>query len=244
MSGQSGAGAITTLEDLFLSREFGRPAPVPREPEDVFLHRGLGGRWRAQPARNRAFAAVSGVAASALVAAGFAAGTATHAPAGVSAQAPVTHAEGGGGNEADVQAPGTGPGATTPQFPSPASATGAVGSTADLTAFTVNPVPNVPGRPPSMPAGTTFGSPQTPPYASSPSPPARTTTPPGVASPAPGAANPLTPVVTVVTNTAGTVVGNAVSTASSTLATTVPSVTPVTTVVGNLGSAAGAAAPL
>jgi hypothetical protein len=245
MSGQPEAEAEVTrsLEDLFLSREFGQPLPVLAEPEDLFLAREFGGRrgrvrardlrgtpflatvvaagWRGHPARNRTLAAVSGVAAAALVVAGFAAGTTHRTPTGVSALGSAKHSKGGeisGGGGSSLSS--IVPGATTV-----VSGTGGGGSTAFFTARTVVI---------ELPPGTTLTVVPTPSPASA--PPNTVAPPAGAPAPTTGAPNPLAPVATVVTNTTGTVGG-----AASALASADPSAAPVTTVLSNLGSSISAA---
>jgi hypothetical protein len=252
---------ITTLEDIFLSREFGRPLPPPLardvESEDRFLAREFGpsgqtgdrvrrdtpllrapvdlGGWRSDHVRNRAVAVASGVAAAALVVAGFAAGTPHNGPTGVSAQGPT---EGGGGGGSIPGSPTPGPRATTSPVPAPLSVAGASGSasSAPVAVLTAGRVATpTPTSLVEVPPGTTVTVAPTAPSAPSPAPSAAP--PPTAPSPVPApTGNPLAPVVTAVANTV-TSAGSAVSAASSALAKAAPVMTPVTTVVGTLGSA-------
>jgi hypothetical protein len=249
---------ITTLETIFLSRDFGRPLPPPPRGElelvDRFLAREFGssrrtgdrvrrqnllrapvdlGAWRSDPARSRAVAMVSGVAAAALVVAGFAAAAPHNAPTGVSAQGP---SEDGVGAGSIPGPPPTGPRPTTSPLTAPVSVAGASGSasSAPVAVLTAGRVATpAPTSLVEVPGGTTVSVVPTAPSATPPAPSA--SPPPTAPSPAPApSGNPLTPVVTTVAN-AVTSVGNAVSAAASALAKAAPVMTPVTTVVGNLG---------
>ncbi len=251
MSGQPEAEVITSLDDLFASREFGQLLPVPPEPEALFTGhlRGMrvprsvvptavAGGWRGHPARERATALVSGVAAAALVLAGLAAGTTHHPPRGVSALGATTHSKGGGirGVEGSGPNPSTiSPGATNAAATVERPGAGAGGSAVFVAAPSAPTTPTTPRQPVAV----------VPAAAPSPAPPNTSTPSGGVPAPPPGAANPLMPVVTVVTSSTGTV-GSALSTASSAMATgavpgATPSTAPATAAVGNLGSAVNAA---
>jgi hypothetical protein len=255
MSENTDSAAVLTLEDLFLSREFGRPrnaniageptlfgrAPLggPLVPRVVTSVSGLAGLVAHDTPthirRNRAFAAVSGVAAALLVAVGFV----SHAQTSPGSSTRLGTAALGAGGAAAVKdhssktlhrTTGT-PGTTNLVQPtggnSPGSGGGANINVASFTErtgttsaiHTIQPSPIVTSTAP----GTTVGSKPTKPSA------------PTVTAPAPSASgNVLTPVVTLVGHTV-TTVGNTASTAATGLAVTLPPLSPVTSIVGSLG---------
>jgi hypothetical protein len=231
------AEAVTSLEDLFLSREFGRPRPVaparrdavvrPIRP-DITAAAPAGAVLRAYPSRNRAVAAMSGVAAAALVVAGVAAGTG-HAPVtGISAQGPQSHPKTSTGpGQGQTPTPSPTPGSVTAPASTFSSATGTVNARTVSTALT----PRSPAVVVVVPSGTTVTVVSTPQPVSN----AGGGTSPAQPTP-PASSNPLTPVVIVVGN-AVTTVGNTVTTAGTGLSGTLPAVAPVTTVISNLGGA-------
>ena len=251
MSGQPEAEVITSLDDLFASRAFGQLLPVHPEPEALLTGqlRGMlllqpavptavAWGWRGRPVRERALAAVGGVAAAALVVAALAAGMTHHPPSGVSALGSTTHSKGGGIR--GVEGSGPNPSTISPGATNAAASVQRPGAAAGGSAVFVT-------APSAPPAPTSTTAPRQPvavvPAAGPSSAPPNTSTPPGrVPVPPPGAANPLMPVVTGSTGT----VGSALSMASSAMATgavpgATPSTAPGTTAVGNLGSAVKAA---
>jgi hypothetical protein len=272
MSDQEEAGVIASLEEVFLSREFGR-APVRRawvtggveeasdtpELEQVFLSETFG-KPQAVPAlravpgepepvpdhppgtlpfvprestRHRAVAAVSGVAAAALVVAGVASGNGQPGRPVVSAQGQRVSPRAGGGSSgptlvapptgasvpaAKAVAPGGGivaPNATTvAQIGRSGSAPPVVIAAPPGTAVTVVPSPAAPsgGSAGSTGGGAGAGAPVPTPTA-------------------PGAGNPLAPVTVVINNT-----GTTVTSVANQLGDAVPGLAPVTGALGSVGS--------
>jgi hypothetical protein len=237
--------AALSLEDLFLSNEFGRPrngsavaagastlfrsAPLrgPLVPRAATSVSGLVGHdTTSQLRRNRAFAAVSGVAAALLVVVGIV----THASAPSSNLG--TAAIGQKTTQITVpNHPGTAP-VTTPTGGVPVppvgvgSGTGG-GTNIGLAAFN--------GGTGSIATRTIIGTPGV--VTVSPPPKSTGTTATNPAKPAPTPAAPggaLAPVVTLVGH-AVTTVGNTATTLGSGLGVTLPGLSPVTDVVGSLG---------
>jgi hypothetical protein len=267
MSDQQKTGAVTSLEEVFLSREFGRlpsrgissigGSPEIGEPpqlEQVFLSQAFGqpeavtvtrpvlvasspalaalpgpGASERDSARYRAIAAVSGVAAAALVVVGIASGTgppATHPT--VSAQGPhgsnPTGPTGGSpqGNAAQPSPSGVGPGTTLPS-------TAASGSGAAVAQLASDTTPTGQQVVVEVPPGTTVEV-----VTSTPPPPGAGSggTPPPATS---GGGSILTPVLVVVGNTVSTV-GATVTATSADLGHALPVASPLTGLLGNLGA--------
>lgn len=281
MSDQQETGGDTSLEEVFLSREFGRAssreissstrAEEPAKPaqlEEVFLSEAFGhpeavtaatpkvapvplavlagggeaaaGERERDTTRYRAIAAVSGVAAAALVVAGIAVGS------GPSSKAPTQSAQGkppGGSTTGPTGgAPGSAPTpapASSGGAPAGASGTGTPASSfasgsgtgtgaAQLASETTPASPTVVVE---VPPGTTV-------QVVTPAPPGGSGgsggsggTPPGTST---GGGSVLTPVLVVVGDTVATV-GTTVTVASNGLGTALPPVSPVTGVLGSLG---------
>ncbi len=272
MSDQKDAGAITSLEEVFLSREFGRvpsqgiwsigggeDAGEPHQLEQVFLSEEFGrptAITAAAPAaagapalvalpggatgerdstRYRAIAAVSGVAAAALVVVGIATGT------GQTTKQPSVSAQ--GQHPGPNQPATTGGARTQGGAPQPgASPTAPVGSSGGETAFaqlasaSSSPAPAVVVE---VPQGTTVEVVSSPPAGSSGSGGSSGTGGSGGAPPPAtstgGGGNVLTPVLVVVGNTVSTV-GTTVTLASNGLGTALPGAAPVTGLLGSLGA--------
>jgi hypothetical protein len=267
MSDQQETGVITSLEEVFLSREFGRApsrpmsfrsgtqevAPPP-QLEQLFLADEFGQPERvaaataatlAPPAlvalpgraaterdrtRYRAIAAVSGVAAAALVVVGITSGT------GQPARQPTVSAQ-GPGSSSSPSGPtgGTPPGTTTPPGSSgagagaPLAATAGSGSGATVASLVSATSPSGPQVIVEVPPGTTV---EVAPVSPAPPPPAGSGgTPP---SPPSGGSSILTPVLVVVGNTVSAV-GTTVTAASDGLGNALPFASPLTGLVGNLG---------
>jgi hypothetical protein len=267
MSDQKEAGAVTSLEEVFLSREFGRlpsrgissvrftdEVAEPPQLEQVFLSREFGhpeavtattpalvapvpalavlpGRAERDNTRYRAIAAVSGVAAAALVVVGIAAGTGqpTKQPT-VSAQGPHgSNPIGGGGSpQGTTPTPGS-PGVT------PAAAAGSgSGSGTPVAQLTSATTPTSPEVVVEVPAGTTVEVVSTPPAQAAP-----TGTGSGSGGPPPppvsGGGSVLTPLLVVVGNTVSTV-GATVTATSTDLGHALPVASSVTGLLGGLGA--------
>ncbi|HEY1827310.1 MAG TPA: hypothetical protein VGF87_04785 [Acidimicrobiales bacterium] len=239
MSDQSELGVLS-LEDLFLSREFGQPRAFAPAATDTLFGNGssrgplvpltagagsvAGHLTTTHLRRNRSlFAAVSGAAAALLVAVGVLAQT--HSPTKPTGEA---IGSGGKGSVTPVTIPHGFPlpttTATTGTVVTPASGgtvgladfgNGSSGSTTLV--HTTHPLPvTLPSiTQPGNQVGVVPGTPSTP-------------------APASTSGNVLTPVVTLVGH-AVTTVGATASTASLGLGVTLPVITPVTGVVGSLG---------
>jgi hypothetical protein len=242
MSDQRETGVLS-LEDLFLSREFGKPRAATLASTETLFGNGssrgplvpltagaassFGHLTTTHLRRNRSlFAAVSGAAAALLVAVGVLAQT--HAP---TKQNGLAAGVGGTGTAGT----GTPPVPTTFPLPNPVtsttstSGTVAPGGAVGLAAFVSGsggpvvsvhtsvpkPVTNPSTINPINPTGPTPGKPATP-------------------TPAPTSGNVLTPVVTLVGH-AVTTVGATATVASSGLGVTLPPITPLTHLVGSLG---------
>jgi hypothetical protein len=267
MSDQKEAGAVTSLEEVFLSREFGRlpsrgissvrftdEVAEPPQLEQVFLSREFGhpeavtattpalvapvpalavlpGRAERDNTRYRAIAAVSGVAAAALVVVGIAAGTGqpTKQPT-VSAQGPHgSNPIGGGGSpQGTTPTPGS-PGVT----PTAAAGSGS-GSGTPVAQLTSATTPTSPEVVVEVPAGTTVEVVSTPPAQAAP-----TGTGSGSGGPPPppvsGGGSVLTPLLVVVGNTVSTV-GATVTATSTDLGHALPVASSVTGLLGGLGA--------
>jgi hypothetical protein len=262
MSDQQRTGAVTSLEEVFLSREFGRlpsrgisstggsqqELGNPPQLEQVFLAREFGhpeavtvtrpvlvasspalaalpGRAERDSTRYRAIAAVSGVAAAALVVVGIAAGT------GPPAKHPTLSAQGphgsspagptGGSPKGNTTQPGpsaVGPGAT--------AASGSGASVAQLTSATTPAGPQVVVEvPPGEPVDVVTSSPPPPSTGSGGTPPPATS----------GGGSILTPVLVVVGDTVSTV-GSTVTATSADLGHALPAASPLTGLLGNVGA--------
>jgi hypothetical protein len=226
---------VTNLEDLFLSREFGKSdVGSPASLRDDTLFGGAPTRAPLVPRgvapavvgvhdtathlrRNRMIATVSGVAAALLVAVGFVSGTGKPGKTGgqVSAIQPTT-----------TTTP-TGPTKTSGGQPSPGSPNPTSGVITTPTGIELSAVSggNSHAAAGTQPDGVTGGGHQTPP------PP---TTKPGTTTPTAPSGSVLSPVVDLVGQVVVTT-GNTVSGASTTLTTALPPLAPVTSVVGGLG---------
>jgi hypothetical protein len=274
MSDQEEAGVIYSLEEVFLSREFGR-APLRRarvtggteeladtpELEQVFLSETFG-KPQAVPAlravprepepvpdhapgtlpfvprestRHRAVAAVSGVAAAALVVAGVASGNGQPGRPVVSAQGQrVSPRAEGGSSGPTLVAPRTG--GSRPAADAVAPCGGNIAPNATTVAETgrSGSAPPVTLRAPPGTAVTAAPSPAAPSGGSAGS----TGGGAGAGAPAPtgpAAGNPLAPVTVVVNNT-----GTTVTNAADQLGDAVPGLAPVTGALGNVGSTVNA----
>jgi hypothetical protein len=280
MSDQQGTGGDTSLEEVFLSREFGRassrgissvgrsedPAQPP-QLEEVFLSEAFGhpeavtavtpglarpplavvagsgedGRAERDTTRYRAIAAVSGVAAAALVVAGIAVGS------GPSSKSPTQSAQGKqpGGTSTGPTGGAPGPaGAPTPNSsggtpapggaPAATFASGGGNPTAELTSATT-PAPASPTVVVEVPPGTTVEvvptAPPAGPGGGAGGSGGSGGTPPGTST---GGGSVLTPLLVVVGDTVATV-GTTVTSASGGLGTALPVISPVTGVLGSLG---------
>jgi hypothetical protein len=272
MSDQEKAGVITSLEEVFLSREFGRSpsrgmpplggAYEPAEPpqlEEVFLSERFGhpeavaattavfvaptpalaalpGRIGTErdSARYRAIAALSGVAAAALVVVGVASG------GGQTAKTPTVSAQGAGGSNPPGPTGGSPEGTPPPgsggtgQDTTPAGTAASGGATgtpvAQLASVTTPSSPQVIVE---VPAGTTVEVVTTTTTTTTPPPPPGSGgTPPTVPS---GGGSVLTPLVVVVGNTVSTV-GATVTATSTDLGNALPVASPLTGLLGNLGA--------
>ncbi|HWF16107.1 MAG TPA: hypothetical protein VG244_08010 [Acidimicrobiales bacterium] len=270
MSDQQKTGVITSLEEVFLSREFGRspsrgisfqgrPREVGEPPqlEQVFLSEKFGHpeavaattREFAPPTpalavlpgrsvverdntRYRAIAAVSGVAAAALVVVGIVSGTGqpTKRPT-VSAQGPSGSGRpgaSGGGSPTSGGGPQLGPPSAGPGTSPAATPGSAGGSTVAQLASATSSSPEVIVE---VPPGTTVAVVPT----SSVPPPPTTGSGGGTPPPAPsGGGGVLTPLLVVVGNTVSTV-GATVTSTSVDLGTVLPVASSVTGLLANLG---------
>jgi hypothetical protein len=268
MSDQKEAGAVTSLEEVFLSREFGRlpsrgissvrftdEVAEPPQLEQVFLSREFGhpeavtattpalvapvpalavlpGRAERDNTRYRAIAAVSGVAAAALVVVGIAAGTGqpTKQPT-VSAQGPHGSNPIGGGGSPQGTTPTPGSPGVTPTAAAGGSGSGSGTPVAQLTSATTPTSPEVVVE---VPAGTTVEVVSTPPAQAAP-----TGTGSGSGGPPPppvsGGGSVLTPLLVVVGNTVSTV-GATVTATSTDLGHALPVASSVTGLLGGLGA--------
>jgi hypothetical protein len=275
MSDQYDAGTVSSLEELFLSREFGQPEQVrtpirldeiwlhaafePDPPaeggqlEEVFLSRDFGHPQadeldgdddaavadqdgpgatvlafapRDAAARQRAVAAIGGVAAAALVVAGVASGIGHPNSTGPSSQAqgPAPHAASGNPSQPT----------TAPSVPVTAPPANGSSST----------VPSSGGEPTAQLTAATSPAPAQEIVIEAPPGSTVTVTPPpssgasgGSPAPAPtsGSGNLLSAVVVVVGNTVHGV-GTAVTTTSGQLGATVPAISPLTGVLGGVGA--------
>jgi hypothetical protein len=232
-------GNITSLEDLFLSREFGKPemgmptpgpddtrfgALPPRAPLIPLVARPIpGGHASTTHLRtNRMVASVSGIAAALLIAVGFISGAAKSGNGNkpVSAIGPTTTTPTGGGKP--IGGSGFKKGVTP--APGPAAPGSSPNSTpVVLSSFTTG--------------GTGTGNHATPPTGRSgdggtgiPTTSPATTPTPATAP----AGTLLSPVINLVGNVVATT-GNTVSGVSTTVGTVLPPVAPVTGLVGGLG---------
>jgi hypothetical protein len=268
MSDQQQTGVITSLEEVFLSREFGR-APsrgissirlahdvaAPPQLEQLFLADefghpeavtaataavatappalvalpGRGGTER-DSTRYRAIAAVSGVAAAALVVVGIASGT------GQPARHPTVSAQGPGSKPTGPtgglpQGTTSQPGSSGAGGGSPVAAIGGSGRGAPIAQLVSATSPSSRQVIVEVPAGTTVEVVTT---TTTPPPPA--TGPGGTPPPpAPGGGSILTPLLVVVGNTVSTV-GATVTATSDDLGSALPLASPLTGLLGNLGA--------
>ena len=232
--------AAPALEEVFLSEAFGRPEAVAlRRRREAPLELIVPGDAVITPlhptrdgTRYRAIAAVSGVAAAALVVAGVASGGGQAGRPTVSAQGVRVSAQGGGANNGTSPVPpitsATAPDATTVEqrgtggtsFASPDGNTGVVVSTASLVVAAPSGT-----TPPPAPAPTS-GSPSIG-GSSAPTP----TAPPLPAAPT----DPLAPVLTSVGTTVSGL-GTTVTSTVSQIESALPPVAPVTAVLGSGGT--------
>ncbi len=225
-------GALTEpgpLEEVFLSRDFGHPLAEDDEETPVGPD-GPGATVlaftpRDGSARQRAVAALSGVAATVLVVAGVASGSGhPNSPSVTQAQAPAA-----AGHRSDSAPASSAPSALPSTTPTP-SANDLGSQPAVLTSATVS-VPQLavaaqPGTPvtvaPTAPATGTGGAPAPAP-APTPAPPPPTTT------------DPLNAVLVVAGNTVATA-GTTVTTTASQVGAAVPPASSLTSVLGGVGA--------
>jgi len=247
MSDQNRFDAVTSLEDLFLSREFGRPrVGIASSGQESSLfgatpHRGplvpmsmagstaIGHGTTTHVRRNRAFAAMSGTAAALLIAVGLAASVGNQPKVHLHSALPPTTTPTSGhpvGSQPGAVG-GTGSSGTTTS-----AATGTSGNVAVLTGFsnsgsngsasashgTASPTGGVASAPASSSGG---GAPAVP-------------TSPASTQPTTGAGDILSPVVNVVGHVV-TSTGTTVTGVSTALSNTLPPVAPVTNLVGSVG---------
>jgi hypothetical protein len=230
-------GAVTQsgpLEEVFFSRDFGQPLPEDDEDESPVDPDRPGATVlaftpRDAPARHRAVAALSGVAATVLVVAGVASGSGHPNSPGVSqAQAPRTApATAGQGSRSAPASPA--PSLSSSSTPTP-SGNDLGSQPAVLTSFTVSApqlaVAAAPGTPvtatPPAPATGTGGAPAPAP-APAPVPPPPTTT------------DPVNAVLVVAGNTV-VAAGTTVTTTASQVGAAAPPASSLTSVLGGVGA--------
>jgi len=234
MSEQKTEHNVTSLEDLFLSQEFGKPRiGIDATGPESTLFGGVSPRGPLVPMagstavghgstthlrRNRSFAAMSGAAAALLIAVGLA-GSLGNTPkpglhSALSTTPTTTPNQTNGNGPSGSQLPTTSPasGAAAPVQLASFSVTGSGGSATH--GSVVAPATNAA-------TVTHGGAPSTKP----------TPTPPVSTAPAPGV---LTPVVSLVGHVVSTT-GGAVTGLSSSVGTTLPAAAPVTNIVGAVG---------
>ncbi|MGO8824560.1 MAG: hypothetical protein ACLQU9_04900 [Acidimicrobiales bacterium] len=288
MSDQKKSGVITSLEEVFLSREFGRefqPVPVqhdsiggvteegirPSQLEQVFLSEDFGkprvqgvappeaaeaGRIGAgrqagtvlafaprESTRYRAVAAVSGIAAAALVVAGVTSGGGRTGPPALSAlgHRVAAAAQGvGGTGTGSANPPGTGTAPAAGGVASPAQ--GGSVQLAD-TAGAESQVELQAGTPGatlvSSPASPAAAPVSTPPAPVSPGTGADASAPAPVSPTGPGAGDLISPSAAMIGNTV-TALNNTVTTTAGQLGSAVSTLDPVTGAVGGVGATVSA----